>query len=191
MPRIKYQDVLEAVKKQSVFGVDDLVQRGVPRDYAKTLLYRLNKKGDIARVEQNKYTTLEDPLLVAPSLTHPCYLSLWTALRLQNITQQSPFTVEVVTSRSRYNNELEFNGTKINFYKVKPELMFGYSYQVHGNSRIPLASAEKAVIDGLYLGVIPVEEVRDIISELEEDQLRDYASRASPAVENKIKSVID
>ncbi|KXB06372.1 hypothetical protein AKJ52_02290 [candidate division MSBL1 archaeon SCGC-AAA382C18] len=191
MPALKYRDVVEDVKSKPVFGVDDLVREEVPRDYAKTLLYRLNKRNEISRIERNKYTARDNPMVIAPYLTHPSYLSLWTALRFHNITQQSPFAVEVVTSRSRYNRELDFEGTKIRFYEVKPKMMFGYGYEVYENDRVPIASPEKALVDGIYLGVTPLEEVEKVISNLNEKKLIDYASRAGRGVKSKVEEVVD
>ncbi|KXB07956.1 hypothetical protein AKJ56_02080 [candidate division MSBL1 archaeon SCGC-AAA382N08] len=189
MPALKYRENVEDVKDKPVFGVDDLVKRGVPRDYAKTLLYRLNKRDEISRIERNKYTARENPMAVAPYLTHPSYLSLWTSLRFHNVTQQSPFTVEVVTSRSRYNREIDFKGTKIRFYEVKPKMMFGYAYEVYEKDRIPIASPEKALVDGMYLNVIPMEEVEAVVSGLDEKKLEDYAARAGAGVKSKIEEV--
>lgn len=191
MPKLKYREVVEKVKEKPVFGVEDLVKQGVPQDYAKTLLYRMNKREEITRIERDKYTAFEDPMLVAPYLSKPSYLSLWTSLRFHNVTQQSPFTLEVVTSRPRYNQELEFKGSKIHFYKIKPEMMFGYSYEVYENKRVPLASPEKAVIDGIYLNAIPLEEVKGIIPDLDEEKLRSYAPRAGQTIEKRIERVLN
>lgn len=191
MPVHKYREILEDVKGKPVFGVEDLRKRGVPGDYAKTLLYRLKERDEVRRVERGKYTTIENPLLVAPFLTTPSYLSLWTALRFHDLTQQSPFGIEVVSSRSRYNRKIEFNGTEIRFHEVKPAMMFGYSYEAHENVRVPVANQEKAVIDGIYLDLIPREEVRDIVSELDWERLRNYAARAGTAVAKRVEEVMD
>lgn len=190
MPTLKYQKIVEEVKDRPVFGVEDLVKKGVPRDYAKTLLYRLNKRNEISRIERNKYTSRDNPMVVAPYLTQPSYLSLWTSLRFHKVTQQSPFTVEVVTSRPRYNRELNFNETKILFYEVKPKIMFGYAYEVYENDRIPIASPEKALVDGIYLDAIPLEELGEIISDLDKKKLKDYASRADCGVKSKVEEVL-
>lgn len=191
MPTLKYQKIVEDVKDKPVFGVGDLVKKGVSRDYAKTLLYRLNKRNDISRIERNKYTTRDNPMLIAPYLTHPSYLSLWTSLRFHNVTQQSPFAVEVVTSRPRYNRELDFEETKIRFYGVKPKIMFGYAYEVYENERVPIASPEKALVDGIYLDAIPLEELKAVTSDLDEKKLKDYASRAGSGVKSKVEEVLD
>jgi len=189
MPTKKYQKVVENVKEKPVFGVDDLIKKGVPRKYAKTMLYRLKNRGEIFKVERNKYTTQENPLIIAPHLTYPSYLSLWTSLRFHRKTQQSPFGVEVVTSRPRYNRKLEFKETKIQFHKVKPEMMFGYVYEVYEDYRIPIASPEKAIVDGIYLDAIPLKEVKETIPKLEKKKLMDYAARAGVKI-NKLKEVI-
>ncbi len=190
MPVVKYRDAVEEVREKPVFGVGDLVRHGVSRDYAKTLLYRLKEQGKVRRVERNKYTTRGNPLLVAPYLTCPSYLSLWTSLRFHGVSQQSPSTVEVVTSRSRYNRAVEFEGSEIRFYEVKPKMMFGYAYEVHENDRVPVASPEKAVVDGIYLDIVPLEEVGEVISKLDKERLREYASRAGRGVDKKVEEVL-
>ncbi|MCJ7698296.1 MAG: type IV toxin-antitoxin system AbiEi family antitoxin domain-containing protein, partial [Thermoplasmata archaeon] len=98
MPIIKYKDLIKKVTEKPVFGVNDLVHQKIPQDYAKKILHELFKSGKITRVERGKYTVLDDAITVATHLTEPCYVSMWSALSIQKLTTQVPFSVEIVTT---------------------------------------------------------------------------------------------
>src|SRR3989338_9779614 len=126
MPLIKYKKALERVLRKPVFTPQDLHNERIPKNYSKKLLHLLAKQGRIRRIERGKYTCLDDPVAVAAHMTKPCYLSLWTAMSIRNLTTQIPFAVEVMTSRRRFNKELNFLGTNIMFHTIEPRIMFGY-----------------------------------------------------------------
>ena len=101
MPVIKYKHIIEKLCKKPVFSLRDAHDEGLPKGYAKKLLHSMAKQGRIKRIEKGKYTCLDDPIAVAGNITQPCYLSLWTAMRIRNITTQVPFSIDVMTSRKR------------------------------------------------------------------------------------------
>src|SRR3989338_3177028 len=71
--------------------------------YIRTLLYRLHRQNLIQRIEKGKYTVYDDPLVYATYLITPSYLSLWTALRMYNLTEQQPRAVFVMVPKKRKN----------------------------------------------------------------------------------------
>ncbi len=176
MPQIKYKDELEEIIDKPVFGVEDLVKRDISRGYAKKKLHNLAERGKIKRIERGKYTALDDPIAVAPYLTQPSYLSLWTALNIRNLTDQIPFKVQVITSRRRYKREIKFQGTPIQFHQIKKDMMYGYEYIIwQGERRIPVAKPEKIIIDSLYLNRIPREELSQAVKASDPELLTQYA----------------
>ena len=88
MPLIKYKKALERVLRKPVFTPQDLHNERIPKNYSKKLLHLLAKQGRIRRIERGKYTCLDDPVAVAAHMTKPCYLSLWTAMSIRNLTTQ-------------------------------------------------------------------------------------------------------
>ncbi len=192
MPVIKYKTVLERALKKPVFTLKDLHDEGVPKNYSKKLLHVLAKSGRIIHIERGKYTNLDDPTAVAAYITQPCYLSLWTAMSIRNLTTQIPFGIEVVTSRKRFKRKIDFEGTTIVFHTVKPRMMFGYENIVwKENIRIPVANREKIVIDCIYLGNIPEEEILQIIKDSDIPLLKRYAKlTGNEKIVDKLKRLI-
>ena len=176
MPRIVYSKQLQETLKRPVFGVKDLVELGVPPGYARLRLHKMHVSGRIHRVERGKYTTSDNPVLVATHLTEPCYLSLWSALSARGLTTQIPFRVQVITSRKRFARRILFTGSEIRYYHVRPGLMFGYEFVPFGDGwRIPLAKVEKVIIDAAYLGEIPLGELGEAVEAADADLLREYS----------------
>jgi len=187
MPIIKYKNLIQKVTKKPVFGVSDLVHQNIPRDYAKKILHELSKSDKITRVERGKYTILDDALAVATHLTEPCYVSMWSALSIQKLTTQVPFSVEIVTTRKRFNRKIMFNNTPIIFYTVKSEMMYGYENIIwKEHMRIPIAKPEKIIVDALYFRTIAVEEFSSIIATLNKKLLRSYAKLTKDAYVNRM-----
>jgi predicted transcriptional regulator of viral defense system len=177
MPIIKYRDQIQKVTQKPVFGVNDLAHQNIPRDYAKKILHEMFKSGKITRVERGKYTILDDALIVATHLTEPCYVSMWSALSIQKLTTQVPFSVEIVTTRQRFNRKIMFNDTPIIFYTVRSEMMYGYENIIwKEHERIPVAKPEKIIIDAIYFRTIAVEELHDLIASADKKLLRSYAT---------------
>ncbi len=176
MPVIKYKKILEDVLRKPVFTVEDLQKKGLTKGYSKKLLSYLSRAGRVKRIERGKYTTLDDPVAVAAHIATPCYLSLWTAMSIRNLTDQIPFAVEVVTSRKRFKNRINFEGTYIIFYTVSARMMFGYENIIwKGNIRIAVANAEKIIIDSVHFNNIPQDEIKNIIKHSDISLLKKYA----------------
>lgn len=175
MPIIKYKNLIKKVIKKPVFGVSDLTHQDISHQYAKKILHELYKSGKITRVERGKYTILDDPLTIATHLTEPCYLSMWSALSIHKLTTQIPFSVEIVTTRKRFNRKIVFKDTPIIFYTAQPKMLYGYENIIwKENVRIPLAKPEKVIIDILYFRTLPPKELDEIITVIDKKLLLSY-----------------
>lgn len=187
MPVVKYREILEHIFRMPVFGPEDLQKNGVSKNYSKKLLHTLAKSGKVTRIERGKYTCLDDAVAVAPHITKPSYLSLWTAMSIRNLTAQIPFSVEVVTSRKRFKKKISLGGTEIIFYSVRPEMMFGYENMVwKENIVIPVANPEKIVVDAVSIGGIPEDEVLNAIKVSDVSLLKKYAKMSGSETESRI-----
>ena len=176
MPRTIYSKQIAAILNMPVFGVKDLAGRGVPPAYARQRLHLMSVSGRIARIERGKYTATADPVLVATHVTEPCYLSLWSALNYRGLTDQIPFSVQVVTSRKRFARKLTFASSEIRFYYVRPGMMFGYEQVPFGEGhRIPIAKAEKTIIDAIYLNGMPLEDLGKAMDSADPALLMEYS----------------
>ncbi len=176
MPVIKYKNLVKKITEKPVFGVNDLFLQDIPRNYAKKILYELSKSNKITRVERGKYTVLDDAITVATQLTEPCYVSMWSALSIRRLTTQIPFSVEIVTTRKRFNRRIMFKNTPIIFYTAQPLMMYGYENIVwKEHLRIPVAKPEKIIIDALYFRAISPEELNEVITIANKKLLTSFA----------------
>lgn len=140
--------------------------------YVRTLLYRLNKKKLIQRIEKGKYTVHNDPLILASHIVIPSYLSLWTALRYYNMTQQQPTSFFVVSKIKRKNIK------KRNIIFMSTKHLFGYKKERYSDFDIFIACPEKTIIDSL-LFKIPLEDIYIALenTDINFDRLSEYAKK--------------
>ena len=119
-------------------------------DTANKTLKRLAEAGLIAPVRHGLWSTARkfDPHLLPDYLTapYPSYLSLQTALYLRGMISQIPEVVFVV-SLARTERIRTTAGT-FSIHHVTPSLLGGFDVL---DSGIHLATAEKALVDLLYL----------------------------------------
>lgn len=143
------------------------------QEYIKTLLYRLRKQNLIYRIERGKYTSHDDAFLLASYICTPSYISLWTALRYYNLTEQLPKTIFIIVPKSR--KPLKFQDTAIEFVKTK--YFFGFRKERYREFDIFIAEMEKAIIDSLLSKKVPLDEVEKAIKtkRFEIDKIIDYA----------------
>lgn len=151
---MRLDEVLARVRRtgQTVMRTADVMALlDINKDHASHVLRRLAGSGHLARLKRGVWLVSEnqDPLTLAEYLTapFPAYISLQTALYHHGIISQMPATVYCVSlARSRvYQTPV---GT-FSVHHIAEGFFFGY--ESLGASRIKMASAEKALLDVLYL----------------------------------------
>jgi len=143
------------------------------KKYVRTLLSRLQKKGYIYRIERGKYSLYDDPLIFASHLAKHSYLSLWTALRYHNLTQQQPQNIFVMVKSAK--RKITLPHTTINFIITKH--FWGYKTERYRDFDIFIAEPEKAIIDCLSAR-LPIEYVTEAIELHKNPQkLAEYAKK--------------
>lgn len=118
------------------------------RENAYRILSRLENKGGILRIERGKYIIKRfyselDIYEIAPHVTTPSYISLWSALHYHGYTTQVPATVFLMVTGPR--KPLELQKRTLQFVKVRSSFFFGY--ERHG--RTVVAEPEKLFVDCL------------------------------------------
>ena len=129
----------------SVFSLEDASRIiGKPKHYTTVFL----RRDRIVKRAANgvHYTPDASNYEIASSIVEPSYVSLISTLRFYNITEQIPNTIYVLSPKRH--SSISIDGTRIEFVKVKPSLMFGYK-KIDGAM---VAEPEKAIVDMLYLG---------------------------------------
>ncbi|MCW6161549.1 MAG: hypothetical protein LVQ97_05175 [Candidatus Micrarchaeales archaeon] len=129
----------------SVFSLEDASRIiGKPKHYTTVFLRR---DRIVKRASNGVYYTPDATSYeIASSIVEPSYVSLISALRFYNMTEQIPNTVYVLSSKRH--GSIGIDGTRVEFVKVRPSLMYGYK-KVDGAM---VAEPEKAIVDMLYLG---------------------------------------
>lgn len=172
---MKTIQLLKRLEKYPLFTEND-VSKIINKSskYVRTYLYRMNIQGLIKRIEKGKYTLYDDAMIFASYITVPSYLSLWTALRYYNMTQQQPTDIFVMSKTSR--KSIQYQSTKIIFINTKH--MFGYKKERYSDFDIFIAEREKAIIDSLLFR-IPLNDVNEALNheEINIHKLAKYAKQ--------------
>ncbi len=129
----------------------------------------------LMRAERGVYYTKDaNEYEAASRILFPSYISLISALRFHNLTEQIPRRIYVIGMR-QHKTIRNLNGYVVEFSKIKKELMYGYR-KVDG---VFVADPEKAVVDMLYLNRF-VEYAEEAVQSgnLDREKLERYADRS-------------
>ncbi len=144
------ENIRKALQRYPVFAVRDLANLlNKKKDYAYLQAYRWKKKNLIYEIEKGKYTTEEDPFLVSSWVIWPSYISGWAALHFHHLTEQLPFTIQIMTTRKRNKKIINYGNAKISFTTIKPSFLSGYMRVIYQQKEIFIAEKEKALVDAL------------------------------------------
>ena len=146
---------------------------GIPRGAAKVYASRLVKKGLASRIMEGTISLTDDPFVMATQLLEPSYVSLTSALYLNELIRQVPSVTECATTK----NTRKFATLGIEYHRVHPALFFGYERLEKRGSYTFVATSEKAVLDMVYLGRLPPHLFADVGGDLDRDRLRSYIGR--------------
>ena len=138
----KYQTI-------KVFHINHIkVLTGLTEEHVRTSLSRLTKRQWLLRICRNYYAnpfntpTLEE---VSSIIHKPNYVSLESALSLWGVLSQMPQILTCVTTNATYSLKTVLGS--IEYRNIKPSLFFGFTKK----NGYYLASAEKAILDYIYL----------------------------------------
>ena len=183
--------IRKALRDYPVFTVRDLASLlHKKNNYAYLQAYRWKKEKLIYEIEKGKYTLEEDPFLVSSWIVWPSYLSGWAALHYYHLTEQLPFTIQVITSRRRKKRVLNYGNAKIEFTTVKSTFFFGFQRVIYQQHEIFIAEKEKALIDALAARKMSLAESIEIIEnnkrKINRRKLFSYAALV-PGLTTKLK----
>ncbi len=142
-----------AATKMPVFHTSDAAAcLGVSNAYASTMLARFAASGHVVRLRRGVWAFPDriDPVAVPEHLTFPfpSYVSLQSALYLRGMISQVP-SVTYAVSLARTRRFATPLGT-FSIHHVEPRFFFGF--EEVGRQGGHVATAEKALVDFLYLG---------------------------------------
>lgn len=135
----------------------------------------LANDGYVKRVERGIYYTKDaTEYEVASRILFPSYISLVSALRFYNLTEQIPHVIFVVSPK-RHRPIPDLEGMEVQFRVIKRPMLYGYGKV----EDVFVADPEKAVVDMLYLNSF-VEYAEEAVERGKVDvaKLVDYAKRS-------------
>jgi len=129
------------------------------KDSLRTVLHRLEQKGEIERIEKGKYLiiplgaekgkyTLHE-FIIGSTLIKSYSIAYWSALNYHGLTEQIPTTVFLQTTARKKNQEIKVFGVKYQIIKIKKEKMFGIRKEWIEETQINITDKEKTIIDCL------------------------------------------
>lgn len=186
MKSSEFNDFL-AKERIRVFGLADAARIiGKDRKYTTLFLSRNSKiRSAVGGIYYTENATEYD---IASRIVYPSYVSLISALRFHNLTEQMPHIIYVL-SYKRHRPIPDLKGFRVEFKRIKKEMMYGYGRV----DDVFVASPEKAVIDMIYLNEF-VDYAEEAIEsgKLDYPLLEEYAARSGvKTLENKVKKLID
>jgi len=170
-----------------VFSSADMITLTGMRPAAATMaLRRLAAQDLVARIKRgvwvNRLAADLNPYEALPHLRAPwpTYISLYSALADHGIIEEVPRVVYGISSAlpKRYRTPIgEFQ-----IHHLAERLIWGYDMRKTGQGSYPMADAEKAFLDQVYLALIPRSRIgfphkRGRHWELDRAKLRRYAAR--------------
>ena len=157
--------LISALKKYPVFGICEIsAVLGKGRPYASLAAFRLKKAGILHEIEKGKYTLEQDPFLIASWVVWPSYISGWAALNYHQLTEQLPFTIQIITTRRRKNKAISFGVTRLDFTLIQKSAFCGYKRVAYSNGQIFVAEKEKAIADALASGRMSLAEAVEMVN---------------------------
>lgn len=149
--RINTIDLITTLRgfNREFFTITDMEKvTGLPRKSLRVALTRLTAKRVLIRIARGVYQlslSEIDVRKIANQLYYPSYLSFESALSLQGILSQIPYTQTFATLKK--SKKMILYNTEVEFTQLKEELFFGYKLE----QGIYIAEPEKALLDQLYL----------------------------------------
>jgi predicted transcriptional regulator of viral defense system len=174
--------------KRAVYSVQQLANLiGKPKEIAKVYMSRLVKKGLVRKIVRGRITFVDDAHVIAVQLFEPSYISLASALLFHGIVQQVPKNIECVSPK----NSRRYVEEGITYHKIPTSLYYGYQRYKKNGSYIFVADPEKAIIDGIYLNLIPKNMVGDILDNVDRGKMHQYLSRFKGRGKKKLEAILN
>lgn len=186
-------DLLNSLaKKGNTFTFDDVLKEShLTTKNLQKVLYRLQKRGAIERIEKGKYLiipigaekgkyTLHE-FVIGSLLVDSYSIAYWSALNYYGLTEQIPTTIFIQTNTRKFNTNPKIFGVQYKIIKIKKEKLFGIRKEWIEENQINITDKEKTIIDCLDIpkysgGIIEVAKALKN-NKFNRNKLEDYVQR--------------
>lgn len=159
---------------RAVFSVQQLANLiSKSKAIAKVYSSRLVKKHLAHRLTRGKISFSKDDEVISTQMIEPSYVSLTSALLFHQLVQQVPANTECVTTK----NSIQYKRFGIIYHKIPVALFYGFEKHRKGTSYVFVAEAEKALIDSVYLNLIPKKVAKELSAKMDQIKLKSYVER--------------
>ena len=146
-------------KNKTIFGIKDIVgELNCSYAYAKALANNLAKKRWVIILRRGVYLIVplsagakpqytEHEFVIASHIVSPYYIAYWSALSFHGLTEQTPFTVFVATTKRVKNREIL--NVRYRFVCLSESKFFGFVAAAIGPYRVNISDFEKTIADAL------------------------------------------
>lgn len=152
--------LLEKLAKNKTFTIEDAEKIStVNKGVLKVILSRLEKQGQIERIEKGKYMIIPlgatkgkytlNEFVLGALLVEPCVISYWSALNYHGLTEQIPLTVFLQTTTRKKKQEITIFGVTYKIIRIKKEKLFGTDKIWLEDTPVLITNKEKTIIDCL------------------------------------------
>ena len=176
------------LKKIDIISIDNVSKIfNIKKRKLWDILYRLEKKGWLERIEKGKYMVvpfqaregwLEHPFFLASNLVSKYYISYRTMLSYYGLTEQIPVYVYIATTKRKNKSVHKLQNYILKFVRINDNKFFGFKNILINNKRVFIADREKAIIDCLdkerYSGSI-IEVVKALNNDVNINKIKKYA----------------
>ena len=179
-------------KRDKTFTFEEALQiSGLSRSSLKKVIYRLEQRGAIERIEKGKYMIIPlgaekgkytlNEFVIGSLLVNPYCIAYWSALHHYGLTEQIPNTVFIQTTARKKKQQIEVFGVRYRVVRVKDTKFFGIRKEWIEETQINITDREKTIIDCLdkpqYCGGV-VEVAKALKNEnLNKEKLLEYAQQ--------------
>ncbi|MCC7570347.1 hypothetical protein KO465_03310 [Candidatus Micrarchaeota archaeon] len=139
-------EIEEIINSSPVIKFKEIYGRVNSKEYAKQVVYRLIKKGNLKRIKKGVYSNSDDIFSIASNIYYPSYISFLSASYKLGLTEVIPIAVYVVTTKNYA--PIEFERYKIIF--IESGNIFGYHKEGKDKNVVFLADSEKLMVDALF-----------------------------------------
>ncbi|NQT67413.1 MAG: hypothetical protein HQ569_07555 [Actinobacteria bacterium] len=196
---LSYGRIVNSSQLKNIYRKDYSVEE------ANNRISLLTKIGWLLRIKKGLYVIVTDfstlgfndlsIYLIAKALNKNSYISFESALQHHGIFDQMLSTVESVTfMRAR---KYKFQGTIINFLKIKKKFYFGFSRERIESDFVNVANMEKAILDMLYFRKnsynisLIWEKLTEHRSDFDFKKLIDYTKRFNDTIVRQVGFLLD
>jgi len=154
-------DLLNSLaKKGNTFTFNDALEMSnLSTKNLQKVLYRLQQKEAIERIEKGKYLiiplgaekgkyTLHE-FVIGSLLVKPYSIAYWSALNYYGLTEQIPTTIFIQTISRKFNTNPNVFGVQYKIVKIKESKCFGIRKGWIEETQINITDKEKTIIDCL------------------------------------------